>query len=256
MRKILIFTDSRGQHKTSFKYKKIFTEKIQDYYKSINIDTDLMVCPFQWTTTIDFIQSIEEKIINIQDYDLIILYTGIVEYSPRPLSNYRSAIMGNNLNEQITFNRLINSNQQRIFNNKIDFINKIIDKELLDSNENYNIFYKGENTKSIINFRINEEFIVPYLQQFDKKLIYINSNNIHPTWEGNYLQINPSGRPKNIYNTVFLNNLITKKLSNVIDISVWDNDDIKKYTVDNMHLTYEGSEWIYDKLINCINIFI
>ncbi len=46
------------------------------------------------------------------------------------------------------------------------------------------------------------------------------------------------------------------KLSNVIDISVWDNDDIKKYTVDNMHLTYEGSEWIYDKLINYINIFI
>lgn len=50
-----------------------------------------MLCPFSWTSTIDFIQCIQEKIININDYDKIILYTGVVEYYPRHLSNYNKA---------------------------------------------------------------------------------------------------------------------------------------------------------------------
>ena len=58
-----------------------------------------------------------------------------------------------------------------------------------------------------------------------------------------------------IQKKILLINFILK-LSKVIDISVWDNDNIKKYTVDNMQLTYEGSEWIYHKLINYIKIFM
>ena len=34
-----------------------------------------------------------------------------------------------------------------------------------------------------------------------------------------------------------------------IDLLLWSDEDIRKYTVDNMHLSYEGSEWILKKLL-------
>ena len=117
--RVLIFTDSRGQHKLSFNQKKIFTEKISDYLQHKNIKVDLMLCPFCWTSTIDFIQLLEEKIVNEKDYDLIILYTGVVEYSPRPLTNYYTAINGDNLNEEITFDKLTINSKKFIIINKI-----------------------------------------------------------------------------------------------------------------------------------------
>ena len=35
-----------------------------------------------------------------------------------------------------------------------------------------------------------------------------------------------------------------------IDLLLWSDEDIRKYTVDNMHLSYEGSEWIFNKLVS------
>jgi hypothetical protein len=39
------------------------------------------------------------------------------------------------------------------------------------------------------------------------------------------------------------------QFTHVIDLLEWNDEEIKKYTVDNMHLSYEGSEWILSKLI-------
>ena len=44
----------------------------------------------------------------------------------------------------------------------------------------------------------------------------------------------------------------SKQLTNETDWSltiVFTDEEIKTYTVDNMHLSYEGSEWIFNKLI-------
>ena len=254
--RVLIFTDSRGQHKLSFKEKEIFTEKIANYLEKKNINVDLMTCPFCWTSTIDFIQIVEDKIINIDDYDLIILYTGVVEYSPRPLTNYYTALNGNNLNEEITFDKLIKG-QKKIYNNKLDFMRKIISNELLND-KCYDIEYMGEKTKSLISLEINEQIILPYLKTLGNKLIFINSNKCVKGWEGNYILKNKNGRPHNINIIEEYSKQTLGKFKNYIDLLKWNDNDIKNYTVDNMHLTYEGSEYIYncliDKLENNFNI--
>lgn len=218
--KTLIFTDSRGQIKDSFSGRLLFTEKIKREF-----DCDLILCPYKWSTTLDFISLIESKKINIDLYDKIVLYTGVVEFSPRPLSNWEQAI-----------------------SDKLPFLHSFLG-DYLDLKETYNVIYQGEDTKSIITTKAYEEVVIPYLQQLGDKLILINTNRIVPNWEGNYTNINPNGRPTNINKVAVYSEKTVGKFNNLINLLEWSDEDIRKYTVDNMHLTYAGSEYIYNKLI-------
>lgn len=216
--KALIFTDSRGQHKASFCDKQIFTEKL-----AAKFDIELMLCPYKWTTTMHFISLIESGVINLANYDKIILYTGVVEFSPRPISNFTSAI-----------------------SDIKPFLERFL-KSHLDLTTTYKVDYMGEDTKSLITIKAYDEVIIPYLKNIGDKLILINTNKIVPNWEGDYLNVNPNGRPDNIniikeYSKKTLGNF--KNLINILD---WNDEDVKKYTVDNMHLTYLGSEYLYKK---------
>jgi hypothetical protein len=249
--KVLIFTDSRGEHKKSFNDKDIFTDKIKYFFEEKNIYCDLMLCPFSWTSTLEFIQCIEENILNPNDYQLIILYTGVVEYSPRPISNYKKCYEEHNDKIDL-YNLLNNKRQVKIFNNKKIFMEKFINKKLIELNSEYLLEYNKEKTKSLISLDINKNVIIPYLQKFNDKLIFINSNRISNNWEGNYININPLGRPKNINIIEDFSRQTLNKFKYYVNLLEWDDNDIKKFTVDNMHLTYEGSEYIYKKLIEII----
>lgn len=246
-KRILIFTDSRGQRKGTFSSELIFTEKIKQYFEKKNIKVDLMLCPYRWTTTIDFIQCIEENIISISEYDVIILYTGIVEYSPRPISNFKEALNGGD--EDVTRKKLQKS-KVKMVNNKERFMKKWIGEDLLRKNTEYDTKYKNEFTKSLISLEIYKKKIIPYLQTFDKKLLFINSNRIVKNWDGNYKKKNPYGRPKNIHVIEDFSKETIHSFSNCINLFSWSDDEIKKYTVDNMHLTLEGSNYIFHQIIN------
>ena len=248
--KILVFTDSRGEHAVNFE-NEIFPKKLKKNLGHLH-NIDLMLCPFKWTTLMDFIFLCKNNIININYYDTIILYLGIVDFSPRNISNFDEAY-NNNINQCVTdVNTLYNN--CKIINNKKKIFESLIDNEILKKHINSidTTIYKNEYTRSLVNYEIVEKYIIPFLQELDKKLIFINCNNIHPTWHGNYIKVNPHGRPKNIYNITNYNSLFKDKLSNVIDLSLWNNDNIIKYTIDNMHLTYEGSEYIYNKILELI----
>lgn len=249
--KVLIFTDSRGEHKATFKTQPIFVDRLKMFLESNHHELVIMSCPFTWTSTIDFIELIETNMININEYDKIVLYTGVVEYSPRPLSNFIQCYSPTNPRD-VTIESLLDRGHStgRIINNKQKFMEKYIPSKYIDENMNsvYECLYDGEETRSLISLNINKDIIIPYLQNLGDKLIFINSNAIVPHWDGNYVLKNPLGRPKNI-------NIITKyseqtigKFQNMINLLDWTDNDVKKYTVDNMHLTYEGSEWIYEKL--------
>lgn len=244
--RILIFSDSRGQHKATFSSKLIFTEKLKKYFEQKNVKVDLMLCPFRWTSTIDFIQCIQENIIKESDYDIIILYTGVVEYSPRPLSNLKNVLeLGN---DKITISKLLTP-KSKMVNCKQKFMTKWIGDELLNKNKEYKIQYMNERTKSLISLEIFEKKVIPFLQKLNHKLLYINSNRICPNWEGNYIKKNPIGRPNNI-NVIEKYSLLTRnKFSNYIDLMKWTDLEVKKYTIDNMHLTFEGSEYLFQEII-------
>ena len=91
--------------------------------------------------------------------------------------------------------------------------------------------------------------VIPYLQQFNEKLILINTNSIVKNWEGNYIKVNPEGRPKNIGLVSKYSEKTLGKFDRLIDLLKWSDDEIKKYTVDNMHLTHAGSEYIHDEIL-------
>jgi hypothetical protein len=215
-----------------------------------------MLCPYSWTTTLDFIECIYNKTFDINQYDLVILYTGIVDASPRPISNFNN-VYDNKQDDTVTYNKLISRDRsiKRIINNKKKFMDKIVPQELVKRHlmTNYDVIYSGERTKSFINLEIYEKVILPFLKRHDSKILFINSNRIVPGWEGNYLSVNKEGRPKNISVIERYSSLATAKLSNVINLLSWTNDDVKKYTVDNMHLTFLGSEYIYAKVCEFID---
>jgi len=60
---------------------------------------------------------------------------------------------------------------------------------------------------------------------------------------------NKLGRPKNIDIISDYSKQMQNQFTHIIDLLEWTDEEIKKYTVDNMHLSYEGSEWILSKLI-------
>lgn len=246
---ILVFTDSRGEHKKTFESQSIFTEKLKIRYEARGHKVTLMLCPYSWTTTLDFLECITNKILNIDKYDLFILFTGIVDASPRPLSNFNKVYNNNEFNDKVTYDKLISRDRsvRRIINVKKTYMDKITNSDILSRhlNTNYNVIYSGENTKSFINLEIYKTVVLPLLKKYENKLLFINSNKIVPGWDGNYLSINKDGRPSNISIIEQYSELANNSLKNVINLLKWSDYDVKKYTVDNMHLTFLGSEYIY-----------
>ena len=254
--KILVFTDSRGEHKKTFESQNLFTEKLKIRYDARGHQVTLMLCPYSWTTTLDFIDCINSKIIDINQYDLVILYTGIVDASPRPLSNFNN-VYDNKQDDIVTYSKLVSRDRsiKRIINNKKKFMDKFVPQEFLKRHltKDYDINYSGEKTKSFVSLEIYEKVVLPFLKKYDSKIVFINSNRVVPGWEGNYLSVNKEGRPKNISIIERYSELAKARLSNVVDLLKWTNDEVKKYTVDNMHLTFLGSEYIYSRLCEFID---
>eukprot|EP01156_Anaeramoeba_ignava_P011925 Anaeramoba_ignava/a486147_13.p1 GENE.a486147_13~~a486147_13.p1 ORF type:complete len:120 (+),score=19.30 a486147_13:56-361(+) len=72
-------------------------------------------------------------------------------------------------------------------------------------------------------------------------LIWISSNPIILGWDGNY----PKRRPINIQEVISkYDELLLKDLDIKINLSVWNDADVKKYTCDNIHFTGEGFKLI------------
>jgi hypothetical protein len=142
--------------------------------------------------------------------------------------------------------------RQKIVNSKKKIMNKLFgEKEIKEYlNNSFDILYKNEKTINLLSEEMFEKKIIPWLKNnIGDKLIYINCNNIVNGWEGNYLIKNKYGRPKNIGIISNYLKIASENIDCIIDLSQWNNQEIKKYTIDNMHLTYKGSEWIYNKIM-------
>ena len=138
-------------------------------------------------------------------------------------------------------------------------MNKLFGKDNILNylNTPFNIKYNNKNTVNLLSLDMLKNSIIPWLKNnINDKLIYINCNNIVKNWEGNYIKKNSLGRPKNINIISEYSKIIKNNIDNTIDLLEWNDNDIKKYTVDNMHLTYQGSEYIYNKILERLNIFI
>ena len=87
--KILIYTDSRGKHVPKGNSHIIYGQQIKNDNR---FDVTLCLCKMKWTTTLDFLEYYQQ---DKNDYDLIILHTGIVEHSPRHKNTAKNSIYEN-----------------------------------------------------------------------------------------------------------------------------------------------------------------
>jgi len=250
MKKILLFTDSRGQYiPVGFKHK-IFGERIKVEFE--NVDVDLVLCPMKWTTTIDFFEYAESNDLSI--YDHIILYTGIVEWSPRPQLSANNDLYNNKTKSKI-YNWTANTRDysKKIVNDKKKIFDQLFGEKYMMKylNKPFNTKYEGEHTINLYGLDMLEKVIIPKLLRIDN-LIVINSNKIVNGWEGDFKR----GRPENISIIHQYAELISKSFpkGRIIDLYKWTDAEIQKYTCDNMHLTEQGSQYIMDAIEKKLNL--
>lgn len=244
-KKVLIFTDSRGQHIPAGSSHKSFAQRITE---DIRFDVDLYLCPMKWTTTLDFIELTQEK--DLKLYDHVILYTGIVDWSPRP---QQSAIndLYNNINIANLENIQANTNNysKKIVNNKQKIFNQVFDGTSISRylNSPFDCIYENQPTINMYSLEMAKDSLLPLLKKIPN-LIFISANKIVNGWDGDFKRT----RPSNIFITHNYSKLFVDELSQtakIIDLMAWTDDDIKKFTCDNMHLTEYGMNYIYDKLL-------
>ena len=234
--KILLYTDSRGKRIRSKVHNlmqdhKHYSDRLLDV-----ADVDRFLCPEQKTTTIDFIRTIESK--NLNNYDWVVLHTSVVENSPRlKLDVY----------EQIYKDPLKKPYFDRVFGEEN------MKKHMLVSGFGKDYLYEGERTWNMFTKDMGVKFLIPRLERINN-LIWISNNPLvggnGESWRGCYWK----DRPKNMqivneYSKEYIKNM---KRTSVIDFTKWSDYEIKKYTVDNIHYTKEGSDLVFSKIMDII----
>lgn len=246
-KRVLIFTDSRGQHKPKGSDHQIFAERLINNPK---YNVDAYLCPMKWTTTLDFIGLFSRDV--LATYDYVVLYTGIVDWSPRKISNAMHSIY-NCLDVRNIDNAMANTGDysKKVVNNKKCYFDNIFGEGEMDKHFCYPFHtqYEGEATINMYRLSSAREKLIPFLVDIPN-LIFINSNRFVSKWDGDY----PRNRPSNMsithdYSAAFAEMFPSDRLINLL---IWTDSDVKKYTCDNIHLTKSGSDFIYEELIRLL----
>jgi GT2 family glycosyltransferase len=248
-KRILVFCDSRGQHKPAGGQYPIFGERLA---ADDGLDVDLFLCPMKWTTTLDFLENFEEE--KLKSYDHVILYTGIVEWSPRRWSSAMADLYDNPMTLN-TENLELNT---RDYSKKIVNCKKKVFDEVFGEAEMARHFdrplgtlFEGEKTANMYSLEMAGRSLLPRLKAIPN-LIFITANRFVEGWSGDYRR----ERPANIslvhgFSELFSKSLTTAK---VIDLLKWSQEEVKEYTCDNLHLTQRGSDYIYERIVEVIEV--
>ncbi|MDX4061793.1 hypothetical protein Q6A90_05365 [Aliarcobacter skirrowii] len=221
-KRLLIYTDSRGFLINCFLCNKTPKNSyISMLSKEFNIDYQL--CTKTHTTILDFLNYIENK--NLHQYDYIILHLGIVDFSTRPLSQF-----------------------DKVYNKKNKISKKLFSNIEMKA-QYYDDIYEGEKTFTLYDKEYFRKAILPRINEISKttKIIWIGINRIDLYWDGNYAK----KRPSNINNILEYQKVILNYIKNnetnitYIDIDSIESFNLKKHTVDNIHLSKDGFELFY-----------
>jgi len=243
--KILIYTDSRGQHVPKGDNHVIYGKRIA---RDKRFEVTLCLCKMKWTTTLDFLEYLKAENIKSYDYDLIVLHTGIVEHSPRHKQTALNSIYENKEYGKYDYQDFKKRNGG-IINEKKEIFDEIFGEENMKKylESDLGVDYEGDKTINMYSLDMLKNFLLPRLKKIPN-LIWISSNKIVPSWNGNYFK----ERPDNIKLIEKYSELMAQELPWVLDLNKWSFEEVKKYTCDNMHLSKEGNEYIYDKLMQII----
>ena len=248
MKKILLFTDSRGVHKPVGSRHSTYPELL---IREEGLDVTSLLCPFQWTTIPDFLEVIERY--GATSFDYIILHVGIVDHSPRPLSWMINKLYSpESVTDSATVEELFEKLKfagKKIINRKKDFLDKLFTEEAMQDHFSrpFDTIYKEEKTINLYSVEMMLKVLVPRLKQFDN-LVFISSNNFVPGWEGDF----PGKRPANIRIIEDYSRILCQELPNVINLHQWWPDQVREFTTDNLHLSADGNNWVFDRVMEAV----
>lgn len=225
-KRILVYTDSRGFLMNCFLCNKTPKNSYIDML-SRHFKIDYQLCTKKHTTILDFLQYINNKDLDI--YSHILLHLGIVDFSPRPLSQF-----------------------DMVYNTKNNISKNIFPNIEMKANY-YEDIYDNEKTFSLYDFDFLTKSILPKLNEISNntKIIWLGINKVDLKWNGNYTK----KRPLNINNILLYQERILEYLKNnannikYIEIDNIEEFELKKSTIDNMHLTKYGFNLFYHVLI-------
>lgn len=248
-KRILVFSDSRGQHKPAGGEYLIFGERLA---ADNRLDVDLFLCPMKWTTTLDFLEAFDSKKLRL--YDHVILYTGIVDWSPR---HWSSAIndLYDNVSTSNTGNLRLNTRDysKKVVNNKKRIFDEVFGSAEVAQyfRQPFDTLYEDEKTINMYSLEMAECSLLPRLNEIPN-LTFVSANRFVEGWNGDYRRL----RPANIALTHAYSDLFSESLScaKVIDLREWSRDEVKEYTCDNIHLTQRGSDFLYDRIMAAIGM--
>lgn len=246
--RVAFFSDSRGWHKHESSIR-LFWESLSDTFS-----VDSFAQPYKWTTLLDFISAVRDGLFCPTDYDHVVLWAGVVDFSPRPETSCIDDLLGGKFANLVTVNAGRTHYYNRRINSKASTIGRLLSNRFLDGPDSkpdmgdlaparHEVAYAGELTASLY----RPEFLDRIAAELNAipNLIFIDTCDIHPEWDGNFLK----GRPRNISVVSDYNRRLTQRLiCPVIRVSEWQQSDIRQFTVDSIHLTQDGSDWIEARL--------
>jgi glycosyltransferase involved in cell wall biosynthesis len=220
-KRVLLYTDSRGTNIRGHCDYMHYGARLAEQF-----NVDMYLCPEKWTTTLDFL--VLCKHIRFEDYDAVILHTGIVDAAPRhqkvaieQIYSTKKAIFDEIFGEQKTWQHL---------------------------NTDLGCEYEGDKTINFYSLDMARECLLPDLKKIPN-LIWIGGNRIVPGWRGNYWKERPANT--SIVEQYFT--LFASTLDHVVDLMVWNCDQVRQLTFDNVHPNKEGSDFIYERLLQQID---
>lgn len=213
--RLFLFTDSRGTEVDNvFKQKNPF----YSYLRELNyFDVEYKFCPEKFTSLLDFIEIYEK---NNLTHDVLIIHCGIVDFAPRPLSSYKEML-------QLKRDFLKSKGWLKYFENRTDS----------------HCVYEGEETLQFISLDFLSKEILPILKNINN-LIYVGINPVLNDWDGNYWR----KRPICINKQLEHDELMLREIKFCLSLQDWTNNEIKKYTVDNVHYNSSGMKYIGSNL--------
>ncbi|WP_277656463.1 hypothetical protein [Seleniivibrio woodruffii] len=225
-RRILIFTDSRGiEVKKLINRQNPFSSYVGYFIRNYNVKYILM--PEKHTTIVDFLYYASKT--DLSKYDNIVLHLGVVDFSPRPVSMVKSI-------RYIKRNKFVS-----LFGAEIDEIDELrIDNGYIYNNDNVTKIYSVDFLKS---------YLIPKLQNFNG-LICVGVNRVLEHWQGSY----EKARPENMNDILEYDNILRSAIDKYVTLSDWSDDDIKFYTVDNIHYTADGFRFIKEEIIRLLEL--
>lgn len=249
-KKILIYTDSRGQHTPRNQpVHPVFAERLA---RREDVDATVVLCPMKWTTTMDFLDFFDRH--GAADYDKIIVQLGIVDWSPRHQGSAITELYDNQSPNNIG-NDALNTREyaRKVVNNKKASFDAVFGAEAMQAHLStpLGVEFEGQPTVNMYSLAMAREHLLPRLVALDK-LIFITTNRFVPGWQGDYTR----GRPANIAISESYAEAVRDALGpdRIVDLLKWSDAEIMQYTCDNIHLTKRGSDYVYDELCDLMNL--